>query len=253
MLIKMGPMLFLAPDDQPAGGSDGTGANKGQPDESQSKGGAAGGSVTALKPWMAQLSDDLKQNAILGGHANPSSAYNFLLGKIAEMEGKQDTKKGAKTVTPTTYEKFSKSLKTEDDPLGGVGKFLQEKFQAMGLSQKDAESFFDEFQTAMDSEKTRVTKEGNKMTQKILKELWGEKYDENINFMARTAQAAGDEKNELQGFLDATGASINPYVWEMMARVGRHLSEDIGVPGNAGGSAGNTDPDCPIDYSTPSK
>jgi hypothetical protein len=253
MLIKMGPMLFLAPDDPSAGGQDGTGTDKGQPDNQQSKGGAAGGSVTALKPWMAQLSDDLKQNAILGGHSNPSSAYNFLLGKIAEMEGKQKDLKDTKTVTQTNYEKFSKSLKAEDDPLGGVGAFLQQKFQSMGLPQEDAESFFDEFQTAMDAEKTKVTKEGNKMTQKVLKELWGDKYDENINYMARTAQAAGDEKNELQGFLDATGASINPYVWEMMARVGKHLSEDIGIPGNAGGKAGYTNPYCPIDYSVPSK
>lgn len=252
MLRKMGPMLFFAPDDQSAGGSDGTGADKGQPDDQQSKGGTAGGSVTALKPWLAQLTDDLKQNEVLGGHPNPSSAFNYLLGKIAEMEGKQDPGKGEQTVN-TTYEKFSKSLRTEDDPLGGVGDFLQKKLQAMGLSQKDAESFFDDFQTAMDSEKVRVTKEGNKMTQQVLKDLWGDKYEENINFMARTAKAAGDEKNELQGLLDATGASINPYVWEMMARVGRHLAEDVSVPGNAGGTASKTDPDCPIDYSIPSK
>lgn len=252
MWRKMGPMLFLAPDDPSAGGLDGKGSDKGQPDDQQGGGDAAGGSGTALQPWMAQLPDDLKRNPILAQHKKPGEAFTFLLSRIEEMEGRQDAGKGGETV-PNDYENFSKRLKAEDDPLGGLSEFLKMKLQEKGWARKDAEAFFDDFQAAMDSEKQRVAKEGNKMTQKVLKDLWGDKYEENINFMARTAKAAADEKNELQGLLDATGASINPYVWEMMARVGRHLAEDVGMPGNAGGRTGATDPDCPIDYSIPSK
>lgn len=100
----------------------------------------------------------------------------------------------------------------------------------------------------------KLATEGGKYLDEVLKKQWGDDFDKKRAAMSRSVNTfVGSNKQLLKG-LQQTGATVNPYIAEVLARVGEHISEDGGVMSTASGASSQRDYNgSPIDYSTPTR
>lgn len=239
MRFKMGLREFYAPEGTPAGGTDGSGAPVGAPEESNA------GSGSAKTPaWMAQLPGDLKTDESLAKYATVGDAIKGLM----ENQGKPEEKKES---GPVKYENFAKKLNVDDDPFGEIGEGLKSYLEKKGRTQADAEEFFDSFSEVLKTAKGNMIKNGRELCEKAVKAQWGSEYEAKRALMAKGYLALGDTDGSLQRALDESGASLSPATWELLSRIGRLVSEDSGSPVKGTGGAVRKG-GVPIDYSKPS-
>lgn len=239
--MMMGRNIYYAPEGVPAGTTDGSvGANA-----PESENGT--GSAAPTPAWMAQLPNDLKDNEGLAQYKTLGDAIKGLMGNKTEP-AKQETKK-----EPAKFENFSKKFDTSVDPFGNLSEMTVKYMEGKGMSQEEAEEFFDAMSDNYKVAQKEMIEKGREYCEKAVKAQWGNEYESKRNLMSKGYQALGDTDGSLQKALDESGASLAPAVWELLSRIGALVSEDNGSPVRGTGGAGKKLPDgVPIDYSTPS-
>jgi len=237
-----------APEQVAAVAGDGTDLKPALPEEGQSTGvkPSVGGSGATSPAWMAQLPVDLK--------ADPELAKYATLGDFvkATRKGPADGSKQpdgtqAKGTEPVKYKDFNKSLDEDSDPLGMVGESLKATLEASGIPEAVAVKVFETLTDAQKTAAQKLVEKGKDWCEAQLKKSWGQKYDEKRAAMTRAYIAMVQPGSDLAKALDRTGASINPAVAELLARIGSSIKEDGKVPSNASGGKGR-DPRVPVKY-----
>ena len=237
----MGRNIYYAPDGVPAGTTDGNvGANA--PETANGNGSAA-----PTPAWMAQLPNDLKDNEGLAQYKTLGDAIKGLMGEKAETKPVEAKKEPAK------FENFSKKFDTSVDPFGNLTEKTVKYMEGKGMTQTEAEEFFDAMSENYKSAQKEMIEKGREYCEKAVKAQWGNDYEAKRNLMVKGYQALGDTDGSLQKALDTSGASLAPAVWELLSRVGAIVSEDGASPVRGIGGSGKKNTDgVPIDYSTPS-
>lgn len=142
---------------------------------------------------------------------------------------------------PETADKYTyrlpEGVKAEQLNKTVMDSWLKEMHEA-GVPAKAAERLLskylaDEFATH-NAAKTNTTKtqQGWELS---LKEKWGAKYDESLNYAKFALKEYGDPAGNLSKFLDATGLGSHPEVLDFFQRVGRTLSDDKARTGRSAG------------------
>lgn len=204
------------------------------------------GSAGSTPAWMAQLPNDLKTNEGLAQYKTLGDAIKGLMESTTETKT-EETKKG-----PVKYENFGRKFETNVDPFGDLSASTMKYLENKGISQADAEEFFDAFSENYKDALKNMLEKGKEHCEKTMKAQWGNEYDSKRNLMARGYQALADTDGSLQKALDESGASLVPAVWELLSRVGSMVSEDSGSPLRTGNGKSNLPDGVPIDYSKPS-
>lgn len=258
--MVMGGLMFLAPDGEPAGSSDGAQAQKATP-EDPSKSEEAGGegakapegapAGNAVPSWMSQLPDSLKTDEAFAKYDSFADFAKAAKESMArETQGQKDgsRKEAPQAVAPVKYADFGKKLDEETDPLGTQSEFLAKKLESMGVSQKDAEAFFDAYQDNSKEMAKKFSEQGGQWCEQKMRHDWGDQYKARKNLMDRTLKALGDNDGKLTAMLKNTGSLMNPAVWETLSRVGSLLADDT-VAFSAETAAGKgRNPFAPVDY-----
>lgn len=229
-------MLFLAPDEgTPTDGTDGAGKTTEAPEDGHGDAGEEGGTKppegapdAGGKPsWMQQLPDSLKNDEALSKYASFAEFTKAAKEAMDKKPADTDGKEGAKA--PVAYKDFAKKLDVNTDPMGTQTQFLMDKLQSMGVSQKDAEAFFDDFQGNVTKNTQGFLEKGQEWCDQKMRHDWGDKYQERKNLMDRAMKSLGDKDGSLSKQLKATGSMANPAVWEAMSRIGSLLADDTAV------------------------
>jgi len=255
MLIDlMGTRVLMAPEGEPAGSTDGTETVAEPEDAKQSAGeskaavgGEKDGSAPGVPAWMAQLPNDLKTNLDIAKYKTLGE-YVKAMQDGKKEEAKETTEAKSE---PVKYTNFAKKFDAEDDPFGDMSSFTVSELEKLGIPQDKAEAFFEEYSNASKNAKGRLLKEGAAWCAAQKANEWGDNFDQKKNQMLKASTAYIDK--DLEAKLQATGALVNPAVWELLSRVGGSIAEDHPVFMAESGTAKKAvDPLAPIDYSKPS-
>ncbi len=231
-----------------APGADGTEQQGlGQPEGTQSTGESTLGGVkgTASPAWMAQLPNDLKNEADLQQYATLADYVRSTMGKTDGSEGSESDTKGTQ---PVKYEKFEKGLDPDSDPFGTVTESLKGVLEESGVSQAVAEKIFDTLSEGHKGTMSDLLTKGKDWCEAQLKKSWGDQYEAKRKALTRAYIALVQSDKDLAGALDRTGASINPAVAELLSRVGESIKEDGSFPSNSTTSGDGRNPKVPVRY-----
>lgn len=219
----------------------------GQPEGNQSKGGDTqkGGQGSTSPAWMAQLPNDLKNEADLQKYATLADFVRST--KQAKADGSEGDGNKAKATEPVTYENFEKSLDTDSDPFGVISESLKTTLQESGVPQAAAEKIFDAVAKSQDGSMKQLIEKGKDWCEAQLKKSWGDQYETKRKAMSRAYVALVQADESLATALDRTGASINPAVAELLSRIGESIREDGSIGSNT--TRSNTgNPRVPVKY-----
>ena len=206
----------------------------GQPEGTQSTGNSTPEGVkgAASPAWMAQLPNDLKNEADLQQYA---TLADYVRSTRAKSDGSEGPGSNTKETKPIQYENFEKNLDADSDPFGVISESLKTTLQEAGVPEEVAEKVFD------------AVSAGQEGSTKQLKKTWGDKYDEKRKAMSRAYIALVQPDENLASALDRTGASINPAVADLLARIGESIREDGSFPSNTTTARGKN-PKVPVHY-----
>lgn len=218
----------------------------GQPAGSQSKGDATleGGKGTARPAWMAQLPNDLKDEADLQQYA---TLADYVRSTRAKNDGSEGPGSNTRETEPVKYENFEKSLDTDSDPFGVISDSLKTTLQEAGVSKDVAEKLFDAVSSSQEASMKQLVEKGKDWCEAQLKKSWGDMYNDKRKAMSRAYVALVQPDENLASALDRTGASINPAVAELLSRIGESIKEDGSFPSNITTSKGKN-PNVPVHY-----
>ena len=240
--MKMGPKVYYAPEGVPAGTTDGSVGQEGQPESTNAS------TSAALKPWMAQLPGDLKTNEYLSQFPTQGAAIKALMeakDAVVQPETATETPQEPEAVK---YENFGAKFDSEDDPLDYLGPGLAEILQGKNMKQKDAEDVVKSYSKVWKDARGKMIEKGRELLENHMHNAWGKEYDTKRALVARGVQAV-DPDGSLQKKMDNSGVSLMPVFWEFCSRVGQLVAEDQGTPYSA---PGRKPGGVPIDYSKPS-
>ena len=149
----------------------------GQPEGTQSTGENTleGVKGTASPAWMAQLPNDLKNEADLQQYATLADYVRSTMGKTDGSEGSESDAKGTQ---PVKYEKFEKGLDPDSDPFGMITESLKGMLEESGVSQAVAEKVFDTLSEAHKGTMSELITKGKDWCEAQLKKSWGDQYEE---------------------------------------------------------------------------
>ncbi len=217
----------------------------GQPEEVQSTGDIAVSKGTTSPSWMAQLPNDLKNESDLQKYATLADFVR------STRETKPDGSKGdeptAKEIVPMKYENFEKSLEADTDPFGVISDSLKTTLEDSGVSKEVAEKVFDSLTVAQNGSIQQLLEKGKDWCEATLKKSWGDQYETKRKAMSRAYLALVEPDSDLAKDLDRSGASINPAVAEILARIGQSIEEDGTITSNRSGASAR-DPKVPVRY-----
>lgn len=248
MDMNNGTGTGVEPEGKGAPGTDGKEQQGlGQPEGTQSTGESTLGGVTgtASPAWMAQLPNDLKNEADLQQYATLADFVRSTRGKTDGSEGSESDTKGTQ---PVKYEKFEKGLDADSDPFGMITESLKGMLEESGVSQAVAEKVFDTLSEAHKGTMNDLITKGKDWCEAQLKKSWGDQYETKRKAMTRAYIALVQSDKDLAGALDRTGASINPAVAELLSRVGESIKEDGSFPSNSTTSGDGRNPRVPVRY-----
>ncbi|MFA5583610.1 MAG: hypothetical protein WDA09_05285 [Bacteriovoracaceae bacterium] len=215
----------------------------GQPDGNQSTGEKTDdGKGTTSPSWMAQLPNDLKNEADLQQYATLADYVR------STREPKTDGSEGAgEEIVPLKYENFEKRLEADTDPFGVVTESLKTTLENSAIPKEVAEKVFDTLTEAQNGSIQQLLEKGKDWCEATLKKNWGDEYEVKRKAMSRAYLALVESDAALAKELDRSGASINPAVAELLARVGKSIEEDGTIPSNVSG-ASRTGSKVPVRY-----
>lgn len=240
-----GPRVFRAPDDGAAAPGDGSGVPQGEPEAAGSEGGAGTqGKGASVPGWMGQLPDDLKADPEL---AKYPTIGDYVKASRAKADGK---KADVAAPVPVEYDEgFSAKIDESDDPFGDKTQWLKDQLSRRGVAQKDAEQIIGEYGKVCRQSYDRMFKEGQAWRDARLAQQWGDKAKQNTRYAQRALRLAVGGDKALQEAMDRTAVTINPVVWEVMARLGSRLSDDTAAySGETGTGQGPVNPFAPIKF-----
>jgi hypothetical protein len=174
--------------------------------------------------WLSQLPDELKGDERLAGFNSLGEAMKTLLdGSKTSTEG--DGSEGQEgDPSPVDYE-FSKDFPETVDPEGVVKNTLKEAFGEMKLSKEQADKLYSNFVDSFNGIEEKMKNNAAEKCEQALKDNWGDKYDENLASMKRAYKSLVPEGSDLEKGLEMTLAKNNPYVIDLLAQVGKSISE----------------------------
>lgn len=245
----------------PAGApEEGTQTGSGQPEgnqepEPQAQNGESGvaGEAEPTPKWIEQVSKDLKNdpNVYEELKKHPTITDYVKAQQEKTQQGKEsgsgEPAGGEKQ--PSNYDDFTKTLAEEYDPYGLLSGTLKEQLAQAGVPKDKAEAVYDTLNTASEETLRQMLDKGGKRCEEVLKERWGDQYEEKKAAMTRAYKALAVEPgSDLGRGLDRTGASINPYVAEVFSAIGENIKEDGTIHSSKTGG-GKPAGAIPIDYS----
>jgi len=219
----------------------------GEPEGDQSTGDTTqkGERGTTSPAWMAQLPNDLKNEADLQQYATLADFVRST--KQAKSDGSEEAEGDTKETEPITYEEFEKSLDADSDPFGVISESLKTTLEASSVPKEVAEKVFDAISEAQNGSMKQLVEKGKDWCEAQLKKSWADQYDAKRKAMSRAYVALVQPDSDLAKALDRTGASINPAVAELLARIGESIEEDGSIGSNTTGSKGRN-PRVPVRY-----
>lgn len=238
----------VEPDAKGAPGADGMEQQElGQPEGTQSTGktASASGSGTASPAWMSQLPNDLKNESDLQQYATLADFVRST--RQAKDDGSKEGGEAAKEIEPVNYEGFEKSLDADSDPFGVITESLKTTLEVSGIPKEVAEKVFDALSEAQNGSMQQLVDKGKDWCEAQLRKSWAEQYETKRRAMSRAYIALVQSDSDLAKALDRTGASINPAVAELLARIGQSIEEDGSIGSNATGSKARN-PKVPVRY-----
>ena len=244
MTLADGTGTVVEPDKTGAPVIDGTEQQGlGKPDDTQSTGeNANDGKGTTSPSWMAQLPNDLKNESDLQQYATLADFVR------STRETKNDGNEGVtKEIVPIKYENFEKSLEADTDPFGVVTESLKATLENSAIPKEVAEKVFDALTEAQNGSIQQLLEKGKDWCEATLKKTWGDDYVAKRKAMSRAYLALVEPDANLAKELDRSGASINPAVAELLARIGQSIEEDGSITSNKSG-ASKRDSKVPVRY-----
>lgn len=173
--------------------------------------------------WMSQLPDELKGNEKLSKYNSLGEALSALLD--GSKGDTKDAGKGQQGNEPDVEYNFSKDLSDSDDPDGIVRNTMKDAIKNMKLPQEEADKVYSSFVDTYAKIEEGVKKNAAEVCEKELKETWGDKYDENMASMKRAYKSLVPEGSDLDKGLKSTMAENNPFVVDLLAKIGKSISE----------------------------
>ncbi len=173
--------------------------------------------------WMSQLPDELKGNETLSKHASLGEALKALLDGSDEKA--KEPVEGQKEETPPVEYNFSKDFPEEIDPEGLIRDTMKQAVTDLKLSAEDADKVYSSIVETFEKTEESLVKNASEKCEKVLKETWGDKYDDNLASMKRAYKHLVPEGSDLEKGLKASMAENNPFVADLLSKVGKAISE----------------------------
>jgi hypothetical protein len=241
--------------------SDGTDLNNGMGGNGDSiitDGGAQqGGSTEPLRPYMAQLPDNLKQNKLIA----ESETFGDLASRFIELHGKADGAvkipgEGASDEEVKAYlsavgvpdtadgyqinaDNLPEGLQVTEEAM----KYLKEASHELALNPKQAQGVFDKW-NAEQARREQAGVEARKKSAEdgiaALRTKWAGDYDSKLAAAKKAVNDFGEIAGvNIQEELAALGnLDNNPAMLRIFAAIGERISEDSRLPGAGGREAG---------------
>ncbi|MGE0075336.1 MAG: hypothetical protein AB7S52_08925 [Sphaerochaetaceae bacterium] len=201
----------------------------------------------ATYSWIAQVPADLKADPRVLEILNKSPTIGDYVRATLDLDGSEGQGEGTKGNEPVKYDNFEKSLDADSDPFGVISDSLKTTLESSNVPKEVAEKVFDALSVAQNGSMRQLVDKGKDWCEAQLRKSWADQYETKRKAMSRAYIALVQSDKELASALDRTGASINPAVAELLARIGQSIEEDGSVGSNATGSKGR-DPKVPVRY-----
>lgn len=169
--------------------------------------------------WRAQLPKDLRDNENLKSFKTIGELANAYLGKNTE------DKKGETSNSFIQFEEQSKEWedfkdKLAVDPTGIVSAELVEVAKKNGVSASQLKEVMKGLNEANEKSIDKLRSQASAMCENTLKQVWGDKYDGNVEDMKRGFKKIVGEDKEFFMSLSNAGLNNSPIVCELLRRVG---------------------------------
>lgn len=174
--------------------------------------------------WKALLPDRWKKDPRLDGFGSLDAAMEGLLdGKKAETQepGTQDQ---TQTNEPVEY-KFTKDLSKEVDPSGVLHENIVGAIKQLKLPQDQADAIYGAVADSYGKVSQDIRTKGAEKCESTLKESWGDKYGQKMEFVKRAYASLVPKDSVLEKGLKDTFAENNPFVVQLLAQIGESVAE----------------------------
>lgn len=183
---------------------------------------------TTNPKWMSQLPDELKGNELLAKYDSLGNAFKGLLdGSVAKVEDGVDTGTEEKTTDDAgeiTYT-FTKSFSEELDSTGDLDKSLTEALKGLKIDAESADAIHSAIIDSHEHGMNQLRTNGEKLCKAELQKMWGDAYDAKQAAMKRAYDHLVPADSPLAKGLRMTQSENNPFVADLLARVGESISE----------------------------
>lgn len=183
---------------------------------------------TTNPKWMSQLPDELKGNELLAKYDSLGNAFKGLLdGSVAKVEDGGNTGTEEKTTDDAgeiTYA-FTKSFSEELDSTGDLDKSLTEALKGLKLDAESADAIHSAIIDSHENGMNQLRTNGEKLCKAELQKMWGDAYDAKQAAMKRAYDHLVPADSPLAKGLRMTQSENNPFVADLLARVGESISE----------------------------
>jgi len=183
---------------------------------------------TTNPKWMSQLPDELKGNELLAKYDSLGNAFKGLLdGSVAKVEDGGNTGTEEKTTDDAgeiTYA-FTKSFSEELDSTGDLDKSLTEALKGLKLDAESADAIHSAIIDSHEHGMNQLRTNGEKLCKAELQKMWGDAYDAKQAAMKRAYDHLVPSDSPLAKGLRMTQSENNPFVADLLARVGESISE----------------------------
>ena len=175
--------------------------------------------------WRSQLPDKYKTDTRLDGMTSIGDAMDKLFAQIdgkTEKPAGPDVKKDGDV--PTEY-KFSKQFDKTFDSKGLYQKGIEEALKASKATPEMAEAIHAAIADGISATIEDYKNHGAEDCQTVLKSVWGDKFEKNSVFAQKAYKQLVQEGSELDKNLKLTQVDNNPFVQELLAKIGSGISE----------------------------
>ena len=183
---------------------------------------------TTNPKWMSQLPDELKGNELLAKYDSLGNAFKGLLdGSGAKPEDGGNTVTEGNTSDDAgeiTYA-FTKSFSEELDSTGDLDKSLTEALKSLKLDAESADAIHSAIIDSHEHGMNQLRTNGEKLCKAELQKMWGDAYDAKQAAMKRAYDHLVPADSPLAKGLRMTQSENNPFVADLLARVGESISE----------------------------
>ena len=193
------------------------------------------------KKWTGMLPDKYKNDPRFADKDSFLDALDSILGEKEPAQTEDGKSVENKDPLPEVTEyKFSKTFDKTLDSKGVYEKSILETIKGSKLDQKTADllhsAMVDSMQITMDAFK----KSGAEDCNTILRDQWGDKYDVQSSNAKKAYSRLVKEGSDLDKNLKATQVENNPFVQQLLAKIGEGISETT-IPNSNGSVLGRRD------------